>query len=259
MKDLTPATPAPPVAILRGIMDQTNQAAMTRMRVWDFPLRAFHWLLVAAVAAAVVTGQIGGNLIDWHGRMGALVLGLIVFRILWGFLGSTYARFARFLPRPSAIWAYVTGHWRGIGHNPLGALSVLAILAVVATLAVTGLFANDDIAFQGPLFGMVTKDFSDSMTAIHSGAFNALVALIGLHVAAIIFYARARGDNLVIPMITGYKSVPVELAEPVRAAGHLRTAIAVIVAAAIAWSVGSGWIVEQFVPPPAPPAAAPGW
>ena len=242
-------------------MNETIQPEMTRVRVWDLPLRAFHWLLVAAVVAAVITGQIGGNLIDWHALTGTLVLGLVVFRVLWGFIGSTYARFGQFLPRPAALWAYVTGHWRGVGHNPLGALSVLTIIVIVAIQVATGLFANDDIAFQGPLFDAVTKDFSDLMTTIHAIVFNVLLAFVGLHIGAIVYYARAKRDNLVIPMITGYKTVPADLVTSSRPAGWLRMLIALILAVLVSWSVGSGWIVEQFVPPPVAqtPATVPGW
>jgi cytochrome b len=253
--------PMPAPAIInfsRAPMDQSNQSATTRLHVWDLPLRAFHWLLAVAVVTAVITGEIGGPLIDWHARVGILILGLFAFRLVWGFLGSTHARFRHFLPRPSALWAHVTGHWRGVGHNPLGAISVLAILTLVAAQTITGLFANDDIAFQGPLFDVVSKELSDTMTAIHGTIFNALLALVGLHVAAIAYYARAKGENLVMPMITGYKTVPADLAHAVRPAGLLRALIAVVVAASIAWGVGSGWLGSQLAPPAAP-APAPAW
>ena len=118
------------------------------IQIWDLPLRLYHWLLAVAVSAAIVTGELGGGLIDWHGRIGLFVLGLLVFRLLWGFVGTTHARFSQFFPTPGKLLAYLKGQWQGHGHNPLGALSVLALLGVLATLVGAGLFANDDIAFQ---------------------------------------------------------------------------------------------------------------
>ena len=95
-----------------------------RIRLWDLPTRLFHWLLVLAVIAAVVSGQLGGNLIEVHGKIGLAIVGLIAFRLVWGFAGSTYARFAQFFPTPARIKVYLKGEWRGLGHNPLGGLSV---------------------------------------------------------------------------------------------------------------------------------------
>jgi cytochrome b len=164
-----------------------RSAMSVAIQVWDLPLRIFHWLLALAVLSAVITGELGGALIDWHGRIGVLILGLLVFRIIWGFVGSSHARFSNFFPTPGKIKAYLKGHWKGHGHNPLGALSVIALLAVLATLVGAGLFANDDIAFQGPLFPLVSKSVSNKLSAIHSYGFNVLAVLLFLHIAAIVF------------------------------------------------------------------------
>ncbi len=122
-----------------------------RVRVWDLPTRLCHWALAVCVAGAFVTQAV--EAMAWHGRFGLAILGLVVFRIFWGFFGSTYARFATFVRGPGAIRAYLqaakAGAWRGFGHNPLGALSVLALLAILATMAATGIFANDDVSFTG--------------------------------------------------------------------------------------------------------------
>ena len=101
-----------------------------KILIWDLPTRLFHWLLVLAIVALVVTGKAGGSWMEWHGRLGLLVLGLLVFRLLWGVMGSTYARFAGFFPTPAKVAAYLRGQWHAPGHNPLGACSVLALLAV---------------------------------------------------------------------------------------------------------------------------------
>lgn len=228
------------------------------IQVWDLPLRLFHWLLALAVVAAIVTGEIGGNLIDWHGRIGVFIVGLLVFRLIWGFVGSTHARFASFFPTPAKITAYLKGQWQGHGHNPLGALSVFALLGVLAALVGAGLFANDDIAFQGPLFGLVDKSLSDRLSGLHALAFNVLAALLVLHIAAIVFYVRIKKHNLVVTMLTGKKAVPKAHAVAVSRVGMLRFVAALAISGVVVWGVSSG--VQHFTPAPsAPVAASPSW
>lgn len=222
------------------------------VRVWDLPTRVCHWLLAVSVAGAFVTQAIGGEAMVWHGRCGLAVLGLVVFRLVWGFAGSTYARFATFVRGPAAVRAYLRGEWRGLGHNPLGAFSVLALLAVLGWLAATGLFANDDISFTGPLYVLADKELSDLLTGLHTGAEPVLITLVALHVAAIVFYVRMKKDNLVIPMITGRKDAAGESAK----GGGL---VAFLAAAAIA--AGAVWAASgQLLPPPPPPSVeTPAW
>jgi cytochrome b len=228
------------------------------IQVWDLPLRLFHWLLALSVAAAIVTGEIGGNLIDWHGRIGVLILGLLVFRIIWGFVGSTHARFSSFFPTPAKIAAYLKGQWQGHGHNPLGAVSVLALLGVLATLVGAGLFANDDIAFQGPLFSLVNKSLSDKLSAVHELAFNVLAGLLILHIAAIVFYVRVKKHNLVVPMLTGKKSVPQAQVVAASGVGVLRFLAALAISGVVVWGVSSG--MQYFSPVHTVPAVAtPNW
>jgi cytochrome b len=228
------------------------------IQVWDLPLRLFHWLLALSVLSAIVTGELGGNLIDWHGRIGVLILGLLVFRIIWGFVGTTHARFANFFPTPARIAAYLKGKWQGHGHNPLGALSVIALLGVLAAVVVTGLFANDDIAFHGPLFNLVDKSLSDKLSGLHSLSFDALIVLIPLHLAAIIFYARVKKHNLVAPMLTGKKVVPKGQAITASGAGVRRALVALTISGVVAWGVGSG--VQYVASAQASPVAAkPNW
>ena len=220
-----------------------------RIKVWDLPLRLFHWLLVASVATAFVTAKIGGNAMPWHGRAGVLIAGLIGFRIVWGFVGSTNARFASFIKGPDAIKAYLRGAWHGVGHNPLGALSVLALLALVTAQAVSGLFANDDIAFQGYLYPLVGADLSSRITGIHKLFEPLLILLVLAHVGAIGFYAKVKKDNLTIPMITGYKVVSEPVAAP-QGGGLIAFVIAVAIGAGVAYAASGALL------PPPPPAAA---
>ena len=226
---------------------------MARIRVWDLPTRAFHWLLVVCVVAAFVTVKIGGNAMVWHGRIGLAVVGLLVFRIVWGFAGSTYARFASFVRGPAAIRAYLRGDWQGEGHNPLGALSVLALLGVLLALVSTGLFANDDIAFEGPLYALVGKELSDRARGIHHLFEPLILLLVFLHVAAIAFYVRVRKETLVMPMITGWREGSGESA---RGGGPVAFVVAVAIALAAVYAASGAWLPA---PPPPPAGEAPNW
>lgn len=225
-----------------------------RIRIWDLPLRIFHWLLVAAMITAFVTAKIGGNAMVWHGRAGLTIIGLLVFRVVWGFVGSFNSRFASFVRGPAAIRSYLQGRWQGSGHNPLGALSVLAMLAALATQAATGLFANDDVAFEGYLYPLVTAAVSEQVTGIHKLLEPALILLVLLHLGAIAFYTHIKKESLVLPMITGWKDVPKET--PSRGGGFVAFIIATLIAAGAVY-VAAG----QLLPPP-PVAAAvetPAW
>ena len=181
-----------------------------RVQVWDLPVRLMHWTLVAAVAGAWATQEIEGDWFRYHVWCGYTVLLVAATRIAWGFLGTRHARFASFLRGPSAVLGYLRGlSSRGdahyAGHNPLGALMVLALLVLLLVQAVTGLFANDQVMANGPLFGYVTSGTSDRLTSIHKQLFDLLIAAISLHVLAAFFYLLVRRDNLILPMITGRK------------------------------------------------------
>ncbi|MDD5298615.1 MAG: cytochrome b/b6 domain-containing protein [Rhodocyclaceae bacterium] len=233
---------------------------MENIRVWDLPLRLFHWLLAAAVATAFISGHLGGNVMEWHGRIGLFILGLIVFRLIWGFVGSTHARFASFFPSAARIHAYLDGRWQEPGHNPLGALSVFALLGLLAIQAATGLCANDDIAFQGPLYPLVGSTWSGRLTGLHELVGNGLMALVALHVAAIAFYARVKKINLVRPMLTG--TVPAsELAgaRQAQGGGLFSFLIAAALAGAVVWFIGGGHLALWLAPPPPPIATTPAW
>lgn len=177
------------------------------IRLWDLPLRLFHWLLVASVTFAIITAKVGGEWMEWHGRAGIFIAGLLGFRIAWGMVGSASARFAHFAPRPSTLRTYLQGRWRGLGHNPLGAFSVFLLLGLLTAQVITGLLANDDIDFEGPWFNAIDKDWSDRLTGWHHHLSNYLLVFIGLHVAALVFYLLVRKTNLVLPMLTGKKTI----------------------------------------------------
>lgn len=226
-----------------------------RIKLWDLPTRLFHWLLVIFVAAAVISGKVGGAAIDWHGRIGLAILGLIAFRLAWGIMGSSHARFASFFPTPSSVVAYLRGQWKGVGHNPLGAFSVFGLLALIALQVSTGLFGNDDIAFNGPLFNLISKELSDKLTGIHKFSINLLIALIALHLAAILFYTHVKKEQLVKPMITGWKDVQPGQGESAKGGGAIAIVIALLIAAAAIYAGSGAWLPAPQ-PPATPPAAA---
>jgi cytochrome b len=163
-----------------------------RVRVWDLPTRLFHWLLAACVVLLVVTGYIGGDAMPWHARVGYAVLALLLFRLAWGFVGGRWSRFKSFLYRPASVLAYVGGRAHPdhlVGHNPLGAGSVFAMLLVLAAQVGTGLFADDEIAFTGPLNRFVSNATGLAATWYHKAVGQwLLIGLVVLHLAAIAWY-----------------------------------------------------------------------
>lgn len=216
-------------------------AAMTTTRpdtrlVWDLPLRVTHWALALAVAGSFATHYAGIEWFAWHRRCGYVVLVLTVFRVLWGIVGTRHARFANFVRSPLAVLQYLRGRAaRPVGHNPLGALSVLALLALLLLQAGTGLFANDEIMSMGPFYGWIAPELSNRITSLHRNSSDVLLVLVALHVAAIAWYALVRGERLVLPMVTGRKpaaDLPAGEAIP-----HSRTPLAVAIVAALIFAL----------------------
>jgi cytochrome b len=169
--------------------------------VWDLPIRLFHWTLAGLIGFS--WWSVKYHHTDWHLYSGFAILTLLLFRLLWGIVGSSTARFTSFVRGPAAIRDYLRGRWTGIGHSPLAALSVLAMLAVIAAQVGLGLIAEDeDGIYAGPLANFVAIDTSDRARDLHETLFNVILALIVLHIAAVIYY-QLRGRNLTGPMITG--------------------------------------------------------
>ena len=170
-------------------------------KVWDLPVRLVHWLLAALIGFSWWSAE--NHHTDWHIWSGFGILTLLLFRLLWGIFGSSSARFANFVRGPRALRDYLRGRWTGIGHSPLGGLSVVALLAALAVQVGLGLIAEDeDGLYTGPLYRLVSIDTSDWARDLHETWFNAILGLVILHVAAILYY-RLRGRGLTKPMITG--------------------------------------------------------
>ena len=212
-------------------------------KVWDAPVRLVHWLLVFLVAFSWWTAEEGE--MQWHYWSGLTIVGLLVFRVYWGFAGPETARFSRFIKGPGAILGYASKlfrpNYRGaFGHNPLGALSVVAILFALIAQVGLGLFASDTDGLEsGPLSPYVSYEFSKDAGDLHEDAFNILLILIGLHIAAIIFYLVVKRINLIGPMITGSrKAADVEgPASGIAAIPVWRFLLGVVIAAGVVWLI----------------------
>ena len=222
-------------------------AGSNRILVWDGALRLFHWSTVFLVAAMWWTAENG--IMDWHKRMGMILLGLISFRLVWGLLGPRTARFTSWKIGPGAILGYLKGltggaHKPSFGHNPMGTLSVIAMLLALSVQVGTGLFSVDvDGLESGPLASLVSFEAGRQAAEIHETAFNVLVILIGLHIAAIVTYLVFFKDNLVRPMVTGRRASEDFEGGETLADNKLswpRLAIALAVAVAVMWAVFNG-------------------
>lgn len=222
-------------------MTPAGPAAPRRIRVWDLPTRLFHWTLALLAVFSVVTVKLGGLWMDWHMRSGYAILTLVLFRILWGFAGSRYARFSDFLRPPSAIVGYLRGTVEhGVGHSPLGALSVVALLGLFLLQASTGLFANDGNFTEGPLAKFVSGATGELLSTVHRYGEWALYTLVALHIGAIAYYTSLRKVPLVRPMITGDR---VDISAPPADDGPLVRLRALVLAALCAGAVA--WLVTR--------------
>lgn len=193
-------------------MSDTSQhpASVRTVRVWDLPTRLFHWLLLLCVGGLFATAYAPGSWIEWHARLGYAVLTLLLFRGVWGFIGGRWSRFVHFVPR--------RGKPTGLGHTLSGAIAIGVMLLALLAQVATGLVGDDEIGFTGPLNRYVATDLGLAATAWHKGVGQwALVGLIALHVAAVLFYLLVRRNNLVGPMVHGDKPLP----EPVPDAAGL--------------------------------------
>ena len=182
------------------------------VRVWDLPTRLFHWALVVCIVGLVTTAQIGGNAMEWHFRFGYSVLTLLLFRLLWGFVGGHWSRFSTFLYSPASLLRYLRGRevdGQPLGHSPLGALSVFAILALLLLQVGTGLFSDDEIAAVGPLSKLASGAVVSQLTHYHKDIGKVIVLiLLLLHIGAIAFYRIKRKKDLIRPMLIGDVSSP---------------------------------------------------
>jgi cytochrome b len=215
-----------------------------RISVWDVPTRLFHWLLAGLIVFAWWSAET--DHLSWHKIAGSSIAGLLVFRLWWGIFGGSTARFADFLRGPKTVLAYLSGKdkSRRIGHNPLGALSVVALLLTTLTIVVAGLFAVDTDGIEsGPFSNLVDFDGGRLASKIHGYGFEALEILIGLHILAILFYTVFKRQPLIPAMIHG-KTPAVADEKPLKPGGVVSLLIGLILGMATAgvliWQSGKG-------------------
>lgn len=222
--------------------EPAHDTDLTTVKLWDVSVRLIHWGMALLIPAMWWTAEEGE--LEWHRRLGLTLMALILFRLVWGFIGSDPARFVHFVRGPRAIGDYLVGRTPApLGHNPLGALSVVAMLALIAAQLSLGLIAQDEYGLvSGPLNHLVSAETGEWATEIHELLFDAIVAVAALHIASVLYYELIRRSNLIGPMLTGRKAVPAGTAVPRRAGVG-----AVIAALAIA-AVVTGWLANGAPP-----------
>ncbi len=222
--------------------------ATVAVRVWDLPTRVFHWILALCIFCSLTSAWLGGNAMVWHLRSGYLVFTLLLFRLVWGFFGGHWSRFSSFAFAPATSLRYLRGQSRPdehhhVGHNPLGAFSVFGLLTILAAQVGSGLFADDEISTTGPLIKFVSGKTSSLLTHWHSRFGQWLiVALVVLHIAAVLFYLVGRSHNLVRPMLNGDKTLSADVPSSIDTPGSRMLALVIFAAAAglVTWLVDLG-------------------
>ena len=223
-------------------VDSTDLAALkpaSQIVIWDWPVRLCHWLFVALLPALYFSWKLAR--MDLHILFGETMLGVVLFRLLWGVFGSQTARLAALVRKPNYIRAYLRGSARPavVGHNPLGGWSVLAMLAVLGLQVSLGLVATDsDGLYSGPLSGFVSFEVSETAAEWHEWLFNLILGLVTLHLAAISYYAFVRRDNLVRPMVSGTRDMR-GIAQPRLGRQSVAIACAAFAIGLVAW-ISSG-------------------
>jgi cytochrome b len=222
--------------------------------VWDLPVRIFHWCFVCVLLALWYTSDQDNGLIEVHIKLGYTALGLTLFRIIWGFLGTKHAQFINFIPSINQLKAYIhdlrVGQVKNyIGHNPLGSLMVIFILFAVLLQASTGLFISDDIFSAGPYNGVFSEEIEKFLKLVHSNGFNIIATLSGIHILAVLYHVIIKKENLIKPMIDGKKSIDNADENNLIKHSKLLTAfvIAVVVVVFVYWLVVlNAPIIEEF-------------
>jgi cytochrome b len=232
----------------RGALAPPTAAGdVTDVRVWDGAVRVVHWALAILCVVLLDTGYAKGEWLAWHLRAGQAMLALVLFRLVWGFVGSRHARFAAFVRGPAQVLAYARSlasppHAIHTGHNPLGGWMVVLLLVALLVQASLGLFTNDDVFTDGPLVRYVSKDLSDTLSSLHRRNAYVVIALVSLHVAAALGYLVAFRENLITPMVTGVKSLPrAHAAQAMGSAGTGRAIVLAIACALAVWLLVRRW------------------
>ncbi len=215
--------------------------AMRWVKVWDAPTRLFHWGVVLLLILSWVTQD--QQWMGWHLLSGYCLMALLMFRLAWGVVGSETSRFVRFLRSPLAALAHLRHIGRReadgeVGHNAAGGWMVLALLGLLCAQVATGLCANDDVLTQGPLADWVGKANSDWLSGLHARIFLVIEVAVGLHVLAVLVYAALKRQDLVRPMLSGWKRLPEGVRAPVLRSPVLAAAVLGMAAGVVWWVAG---------------------
>jgi len=211
------------------------------VKAWDLPTRLFKWLLVLLVVLAWVSNKYGGAVPLWHKANGYAILVLIVFRILWGFAGSSTARFGAFLKGPRGVLSYAAALIKQkrqpyLGHNPLGGWMIIMLLAALGLQGVLGLYAADEdrLIIEGPLAKTVSEAAVDGAAHFHRLGFDLIVCLAAIHIAANVLYDLAGKSGLIRAMISGRKLKAAYIDQPSLVTAGRGTALLCFIAAVTA-------------------------
>ncbi|WP_158972387.1 cytochrome b/b6 domain-containing protein [Paraglaciecola sp. L3A3] len=221
---------------------------MQKRLVWDLPVRLFHWILAICLVTQWFTAEVIEDAMDFHFYLGYFILGLIIFRLIWGFIGTKYAKFSSFIAGPKAMFAYIKALMNKqdtstIGHNPVGGLMLPLVLLLVGIQATTGLFTSDDVVHSGPYYGTVSDSLQSIMQWLHHQTFSFLWIFIAVHILVICWYKFALKHDLIRPMLHGKKMVTEQQA--IANSQLLKAIIVMIVVAVFVY-----WLVE--INPPIP-------
>jgi cytochrome b len=228
--------------------NRTDEIPATKktVKIWDLPVRFFHWSLVILFIAAYVTNYLGPSYFNYHLWCGYAVIVLVSFRIIWGFVGTYHARFRNFLRDPFSTAKYAFSVFRKkdehhLGHNPLGAVMVIVLLVAILVQAITGLFTNDEIFNLGPLYAYISDELSLELTSLHRQLFYWILGAIGLHIAAVLLHVFVKRDNIIKAMFTGNKNT--EGARDVKPIQSSRVWLAVIIVIVLALLLA--WVISN--------------
>lgn len=233
--------------------DASSSSDLPVTRLWDLPVRLVHWSFALLLVPLWLSAEY--RRIDLHKTLGLILLGLLVFRLLWGVVGSSTARFSGFVAGPRRVLGYVRGLRGGgeqvpvVGHNPLGGWSVLALLGLLIVQVGLGLVAQDTDGIEsGPLNHLVSYDTATLAGEIHEVVFNLILVFVAIHLAAIAYYRLVKRDNLILPMITGKRRFAMPVVAP-RIAPWWRAVLCAVIAAALAWWISLGAPKPGQAPP----------
>lgn len=220
----------------------------SKIKVWDFPTRFFHWSLFMLLILLWLSAE--NAEMQWHQVFSYLLMVLLIFRLLWGFIGSETSKFKAFLVGPTKVIKYLKSTPKpvSLGHNPIGGYMVMALLAILSLQLATGLFATDEVFTEGPLYSVVDEDLALWLTWVHKVNFNLLLAFVSVHILAVLGY-WLKGDNLIKPMLTGYKKNHGDrtqpLIEPKMKSGVLAAVVLMLVAVPV-WLLLLKPVVDYF-------------